>query len=483
VNVQNRLGIYISKDRATVVYLDQENRETPSLDCFSVHIADEEEQTMNALANLIAQGCAERQWQYSEAAVALDCALFMQHKVHSDFSDTRQIRATVRFDTEEAVATDITDLAIAFQIAGSNERGSQLTVFSAERKVLSDILASLQSHGIDPVTIEPDVNTLARFIGRTIPPSEGQDGKTLFGLLSKQRGYFVTSSHKKAVPVRTFLISPNQNRDALLNREAITTSALIETDEPVRRLRIFDSVQALKADPIKERFGREVEAIDLADAAGIDPQALADGPNTVDLAIAYGAALPASGTTQAVDFRSDFMPYQGKKRRMEQTLKFASIAATVLLLAAGLYTQTKLFQRNRYLKRLDRKLGTQYAAVMSGKKPDPRSDPVRKLKSEWRRIRELKSGRLSITGGESIVSKLTLVLEAFNKCASQTGLHIDSVTLTDRSIRIRGDTSSRSSTLKFFDAVRSTRLQILSPQYSQKGGRDTFTITVVPQES
>jgi hypothetical protein len=483
VNAQNRLGIYISKDKATVVYLGQQTPESASLDCFSVCMADEEEQTMNALANRIAQGCAERQWQYSEAAVALDCALFMQHKVHSDFSEPKRVRATVRFDTEEAVATDITDLAIAFQITSSNERGSELAVFSADRKLLSDVLASLQSYSIDPVTIEPDVNALARFIGQTVPPSEAQDAKTLFGVLSDQRGYFVTSSREKTMPVRTFLISPNQNRDALLSREAITTSALSETDEPVRCLRVFDSTHALQVNLIRKRFGREVETIDLADAAKIDPEAFADGANTVDLAIAYGAALTASERTQVVDFRSDFMPYQGKKRRMQETMKVVSIAATVLLLAAGLYTQTKLFQRNKYLKRLDRKLSTQYAAVMSGKKPDPGSNPARKLASELRRVRELKSGQSSITGEKSIVSKLTLVLEAFNKCASQTDLNIDSVTLTDRSIRIRGDTSSRSNTLQFFDAIRSTRLQILSPQYTLKGGRDTFTITVVPQSS
>ncbi len=76
--------------------------------------------------------------------MALDCAMFMQHNVHSEFSDPKRIAATVRFDTEEALATDITDVAIAFRITSSDDSGSNLTVFTAQRKVLSDVLGALQ---------------------------------------------------------------------------------------------------------------------------------------------------------------------------------------------------------------------------------------------------------------------------------------------------------------------------------------------------
>ena len=50
--------------------------------------------------------------------------MFMQHNVHSKFNDPKQIAATVRFDAEEALATDISDLAIAFKITSSNQAGS-----------------------------------------------------------------------------------------------------------------------------------------------------------------------------------------------------------------------------------------------------------------------------------------------------------------------------------------------------------------------
>jgi hypothetical protein len=117
---------------------------------------------MQALAGIIAQGCADRNFKFSEISVALDCSMFMQHTVHSEFKDPKQIAATVRFDTEEALATDITNVAVAFEIASSDETGSQLTVFTSERQILSEVLDALQRYNLDPVNIEPDVHCLSR---------------------------------------------------------------------------------------------------------------------------------------------------------------------------------------------------------------------------------------------------------------------------------------------------------------------------------
>ena len=108
---RNRLGIYIRKDRATVVHLAGQGREKKLLDAFSV---TSEEAGLQALTDAIIQACAERDIKGAEAAVALDCALFMQHSVHSDFSDYKKIAATVRFDTEEALATDVSEMAVVF---------------------------------------------------------------------------------------------------------------------------------------------------------------------------------------------------------------------------------------------------------------------------------------------------------------------------------------------------------------------------------
>lgn len=81
-----------------------------------------------------------------------------------------------------------------------------------------------------------------------------------------------------------------------------------------------------------------------------------------------------------------------------------------------------------------------------------------------------------------MLAKLTLVLESFNKCASQTKLNVDKISITAKSIRIEGNTSSRSNTLKLFKAIKD-KLEILQYRYDLKGGRDNFTLTVVPKNS
>src|SRR4030065_1133703 len=119
----NCLGIYLSKNAATAVCLSGK----AVLGSFTVTIEEAERQNPQELARLIAEGCAKRGLKFSEAAVALDCSMFMQHNVRSKFNDPKQIAATIRFDAEEVLGMDITNLAIAFKVTSSSQAGSSLT--------------------------------------------------------------------------------------------------------------------------------------------------------------------------------------------------------------------------------------------------------------------------------------------------------------------------------------------------------------------
>jgi len=486
VDHQNHLGIYLSKDRATIVCLGSPSRDAKVLGCFSVSIEQQQEQNQQVLANLIAQGCAEKEWQFSEVAVALDCAMFMQHNMHSEFNKPKQIAATVRFDAEETLATDISNVAIAFKITSSDESGSELTVFTAQRKILSDILVSLQSNNIDPVTIEPDINCLSRFIGQNVSLLEPQQGMTLFGLLSSRRGYFVTCSRsQKKSTMRTFLVGPTQDRNELLTRQTLITTNLTEAGEPIDYLKISDSTNSVNYQQLSEKLGIEVGIVDLAASARVEPQTLADCGDPVNFAIAYGAALAHLEKAPSINFRNDFMPYQGKKRRLLRTVKFLSISVSVLLLTLGLYFQTQLLTVNKAQSSLRDKFAPQYLAVMPGKKqlPDKFSQAVADLGSELRRVRDVKAGLFIVKGEESVSAKLTVVLEALNKYAPQTDLNIDSISVTTRSISIVGDASSPSGTQKLREALIETNLGNLQDRLSPtKSGRHSFSITIAPEK-
>ena len=481
----NRLGIYLRKNTATVVCLGSQGQDYNVLGCFSVTGQGQDVQNPQEIASLIAQGCSERTLVFSEAAIALDCAMFMQHNVHSEFTDPKQIASTVRFDTEEILATDIADVAIAFRIVSSNQAGSKLNAFTAQRKVLSDILLSLQSNNIDPATIEPDVNCLSRFVDRNMLSFESLQSGTLLGILSQQSGYLVVcpsfAAAQKTPTVRTFLIGPTQNRNELLAREVLMTIASGQLDEPIKCLKAFDSTGSIDYQQLKSKLGMEVSSIDLVGPAGTGHQFLNECNGPVDFAIAYGAALAHQEKTQSINFRNDFMPYQGKKVQMQKALKFASYSVTVLMLAVGLYFQASLWKINRGRSAASRKFAQDYSAVMLGKKLPAKTSPVTKLKSELGRIKDVKRGLISEEGEKSISAKLTLVLQAFNNIAENTDLNIESVTITDRNINIAGDTSSRGNTLRLFEAIKKAGLEIQQQGLYTKESRDNFSITVVPK--
>jgi hypothetical protein len=407
----------------------------------------------------------------------------MQHKLHSDFSDQKQIASTIRFDTEEALATDISEAAIAFEIAASDQTGSSLNVFTAQRKVLSDILVALQANNIDPMSIEPDINCLSRFVRQNISGAALQQvEKTFYGMLSGRNGYFILfSAARKQLAARTFLLGPRQDKTELLAREVPLTAAFVGSDEPIARLRVFDSTNSVDCRQLGDRLGLQTDGLDLAEVAGADADSLGDCDDLVDFAICYGAALGCLEKQPSLNFRNDFLPYQGGKLRLEKTIKLLSVSAAIVVLAIGVYFQSRLLQKNGDISRLNEKLAKQYSVVMLGKRVPAKTSVSKKLAGELRRIRAVKSGQLSITGEESISAKLTLVLEAFNKCAAQTDLKIETISITSRNISIVGNTSSRNNTLKLFEALKSVNLDLQQQGLNPKAGRDNFTITVVPK--
>jgi hypothetical protein len=78
--------------------------------------------------------------------------------------------------------------------------------------------------------------------------------------------------------------------------------------------------------------------------------------------------------------------------------------------------------------------------------------------------KKLAAGKTNVQVGiESEVSpKLVMLLDAINSCAAETDLNIDSISITDRNISIKGDTSGRANSRKFLDAVKDNGLNVSS---------------------
>jgi hypothetical protein len=437
------------------VYYEQQGADRKVVDCFRVSLPEKDEAAqktgMSELARLIAEACVTRVPTYgqSEAAVAVDCALFMQHRIHSEFTDVKQIAQTVRFDAEEALSTDINDMAVAFRVTSSNDSGSNLTVFTAKKQVLSEIITSLQSRGIDPVSVEPDVHCLARFIRKHESLPEG--GRVLYVCLAEKTGYIIDFLTMQAPTLRAFLMSPRQNRGDVVGRQLPLTIASDSAGEPVQYLKGLDSAGAVDYRQLGERLGLESSGFDLGAACGVEAGKIAECGDPVGIAIAYGAALAQSDKDATVNFREDFMPYQGRKRKVENALKLLSVSVTVLLVAAGIYVTAQLLQTNTYRGRLFVRFEPEYKAVSLGKSPPGGLKTATKKLALMKGEMEKRKGPFMEEG--SMSAKLAVIFEAFNSCAKQTNLDVERVDITTKGITIKCRTANRSATLQLSAAL------------------------------
>jgi hypothetical protein len=222
-----------------------------------------------------------------------------------------------------------------------------------------------------------------------------------------------------------------------------------------------------------------VESCDLAAMLGADTTKTAESPNIVDLAIAFGAALPKGEKAGSINFRNDHMPHTGKKMRLHKAVRFASIGFTVLFLALGVVYQTQFLKVSRYRERLfDERFLPGYVAVMldKGRLPKTIREGITNLENLQRRIKQEKGGQLS----DSVSDRLTLVLQALNSCAAATDLKIDLITVDSARITVAGNTSSRANTNKVLGAMPAAKLEPGSQGYMERNNRDTFTMTLKP---
>ncbi|MHC5075095.1 MAG: hypothetical protein ACYTFM_01505 [Planctomycetota bacterium] len=472
---QNFLGIYLRKETASVVCIEPNDDKGSIVDAFFVSIEDQEEHNIPVLVNLIGQKIAEKGIQYSQIAVAIDCAMFIQHKIHSDFTDAKQMAQTIRFDAEEILARDVSNVAIAFKINSSNETGSELTIFTVEKDLLADIIAALQSNRMDPVTIEPDAYCLKRFLSEQLDISQN----TLFTVLSKHNTYIVPmgpSEHLQQIPPRTFLLDIKRDRTQALQREIPITIALLEP-ESIDSLKVFDSINSLDLGQLHDNLTVETECVNLPELINLEQQADTSGGDPTGFILAYGAAISLVKQTETIDFRSDFLPYQGKKQKLQNAIRYLSISCTILLFVIGVFLQTRWFQGNKPIKELQKRSNADYKTIM-GRQPDKRRKPLTSLKDELGRIKREKSGQLSGTGSKSLSGRLTRILLGINKCAAQTNLIIDSINISTKTITIAGSTSNRSNTENLRKSLEANGLKIAKDSVQMKAGRDNFRLTI-----
>jgi len=441
----------------------------------AVEVGPDEADGLQALVRRLAEACAEQDMLSSDASVALDSSLFMQHNVHSAFSHANQIAQTIRFDTEEVVAADIGTMAVGFDVVRQQESGSQLNVFTAEHAILSDVVLTLQAFGIDPINIVPDVACLARAIPLRATQPSLERGGHLIGLLSQRNGYFLRSAEGGHVtPVRAFLVGKAKTKTALIGREAFATIAA-QRGGAIDTLLVFDSGGGVDTAKLSAHLGIDCVEVDWFEQGGSAASAEEETPDPIDQAIAYGASLFAGEKSHTLNFRNDFMPHQGKRMRMENAMKWICVSLSILLLALGGRLQAKWFAKQNDIEQVREKLEKSYSAVMLGEKLP--KNPTTSLGRVKRKLVNTRKGLISV-GDQSTAARLQLVLKAINNSYVKAGLQIDSVAIA-KQITIKGSARTNQGRLTFLGELQKVGLGTPTSNLPPtKKGRPPFSITL-----
>ena len=468
---QNVLGLFFGKTQGTAICVNK----GAVTGAVTLALEADQKGDLQTLAHRLAEQCKEQNLKYTEVSVALDSAWFMQHSVHSEFKQTKQIGSTVRFDTEEVVASDISSLSVAFEILKSDERGSSLNVFTADHDPLSQILLTLQSHALDPIRILPDVGCLTGLVQQNLDAVSGSSA--LICLVSRKNGYFLKYDKDTGLhPVRAFLVASHANITDLLVRESFTTMASVGGNP--ESLFVYSTDGEIDTEVLSQKLGVPCAGLPWFESSPWGQQAISDQQDVVTYAVAYGAATLNADAGSTLDFRREFMPYQGKKMRFQSAMKWACVSATLLVLAWGGRLQANWFQAKSDRNALKDSLRDDYIRVMPGKTDLP-GNPVRELGRAIRTIKNVQGGRLDLAGSQSTLAKLTLVLKAVSQSHQSTGLEIDRVTIAITSLSITGSTASTAGRLKFMSALQSQKIGEVNMQMvGVKNGRAPFSVSI-----
>ena len=476
MNEKSSLGLFLSKDKAVAVWVSSG---PDSSVVRKLNITPDEDQP--AVIALQAARAVRQGDEFDEAFVAVDCASYTQYKLHSEFDDYNQVESTIKFDAEEAAATDAMNLAVAFDITGKTPVGSEVTVYTADRQLLTDMLLDMQEGALDPGFMEPDVVCLARALSRCEGMSEQTDA--MYVVLSQSSCYMIRPGGDFAPAGRTLLIGRGQDVTGILSREIMLASGTTDPASPMTSVVLMGDRDSVDANLLAQRTGLDVQTAAPEEAL---VETLADDGDIAphELMIAYGAALAGRTRGHKTDFRRDFMPYQGRRKVVQSSLRLIGISLTILLVSVAVFFQLKAFRKKGYARGLNKKALIEYKAATFGKAP-PRGMTVSSgLKRELARAKEMEKG-IGPGGDKSVPAKLTFFFEALNDTPKKVDIKVQQITITERSMKVKGDTNSRSGTLALLKEMKKhPRITVNSERLTAlPDRRDGFDITLEPKKS
>ena len=418
------MGIHYSSLGITAALVEKRGSRTRLAEVFK--IAPETENTSGAGGSLIDRLAAQLKRRHSKipsVALALAGEFYQSQFHHSEFSDQRMLRQTLRFDVEEDFATDAETFALCYQRTGVPGPGSNLIIHTFEREKIQDLLVQFEQVHLDALVAEPDIDAWVHYLKDL---SDLPADQPFLSVAWTAGIFYILALDRRRQPVlaRSCVCSSREQLNDIMIIELRRCLALLDREHQPRQL-LYHS-----GGFTKDQVARLQKELNLPCQGFKEPDAAT--------ALAGGAALGWLHGSNIADFRTDGMTPRTVQKAQHKALYSLSAAVTLLMLSSFIVMQLYARKNKNLFNQADLKLTQAWENTQPDDPPENRSRINSKLQNDYDALQNQLRRQTTTTLPNSVSNTLLIVLQTLNTLPETFNLQYESLRVNNQGIALTG---------------------------------------------
>ena len=421
------LGIHYSSSGLTAALVRQDRQHPQKAAVFKVAASQETgDGEVSSLLEQLARQLDANNCRRAPVALALAGAMYHSQFHHSEFSDPRQIRQTLRFDVEEDFSADAENLTLCFQQVPSPGAGTDLVVYTLNKEKILSVLSCFEKAGLDALVAQPDITAWVHYL--KAHPNLPQ-GQPLLAVAWSAGTLYTLVLDKNLQPLltRTCLCTTSAYAHEILAGELRRTLLLLPNAlVPQHLLYHGGGFTQEQITQLQRQTNLKFISLDEGDAAA---------------AFAAGAAISFLRGSSTADFRADGMAPRTVVAAQRKALYGLSVAAGVLFCSLMVVFNAYAGHYQRVSDDSIERMEKAYRDTHAGQKSPSGTNISRQLKTQLRQMNSESRIQTDRIQPGSASHALMLLLQALNTLPYDFDLQIKSLLVANDSVTMRGSVS------------------------------------------
>jgi len=391
-------------------------------------------------------------------ALSLGGDLYHTQPHHSEFTDSRQIDQTLRYDIEDAFAINADSVALCYQKILSDDSGTDLLVHTAEREPLRELFDQFYQIGADALIGQPDIVSWIHYLENSseLPSPKGA---VVVGWTGEYLYILIMDSFYQPILERCCRCESAEQVCEIFSGELVRILAVLDKEQQPSYL-------------LYHSQGFDVNCLD-ASARRFDLKSQSLQEPDITVAFAVGAALSWIDGRVKADFRANGLAPKSEIFQRKKMLYGLSAALTFLFISLIIIIQAQVGSYQGIKEKTRKNIISGWKQVnreqikARGFKKIPRLIDI-----ELKKLREKYSGQPSRSKPDSASNTLMLVLQALDNLPYDFDLRIKKLDIEAKGVSSFNGTVPDLKTLEdLFKAVeKNGSLKITREDWLKTGG-------------